>query len=83
MLGKLILLVLSVVCLVGWLRGARRAPPVQAAPRSPAPSAPQVMVRCAHCGLHLPASEGMVHDGQTYCSWRHRLAGARPAARRH
>ncbi|MDQ5896263.1 MAG: hypothetical protein RLZZ592_174 [Pseudomonadota bacterium] len=80
MLGKLLLLVLSVVCLVGWLRGARRAPPAPA--RAAEPSAPQVMVRCAHCGLHLPESEGLMHDGQAYCSWRHRLAGARPPAAR-
>ena len=32
------------------------------------------MVRCAHCGLHIPASEAIRADGKTYCSDEHRLA---------
>ena len=33
---------------------------------------------CAHCGVHLPASEAL-HDigGRVYCSEAHRLAGPR------
>ncbi len=34
------------------------------------------MVRCAHCGLHLPSSEAVAADGRLYCSQEHaRLSG--------
>jgi uncharacterized protein len=29
------------------------------------------MVRCAHCGIHLPRSEAVVSRGRTYCSTAH------------
>ena len=34
------------------------------------------MVACAHCGLHVPASEA-VGDGPYFCSNEHRRAGPR------
>jgi uncharacterized protein len=37
------------------------------------------MVRCAHCGLHLPATDALAGpDGAVYCSTAHRQAGAAP-----
>ena len=30
------------------------------------------MVRCAHCGLHLPRSESLVSGEAFYCSAEHR-----------
>jgi uncharacterized protein len=32
------------------------------------------MVRCAHCGVHLPRSECILSQGQTFCSPAHRDA---------
>lgn len=32
------------------------------------------MVRCAHCGVHLPLSEAIMAQGKYYCSEAHRLA---------
>ena len=29
------------------------------------------MVRCAHCGLHLPAGEAVLAAGKMYCSREH------------
>lgn len=29
------------------------------------------MVRCAHCGVHLPRSESIQSDGKFYCSMEH------------
>ncbi len=52
----------------------------QAAPRRPgaASSATGRMVRCAHCGLHLPESEAVRSgDGRDYCSPAHLTAGPR------
>jgi len=37
------------------------------------------MTRCAHCGLHFPASEAVHADGLDYCSPGHvRLPPAKP-----
>jgi uncharacterized protein len=32
------------------------------------------MVRCAHCGVHLPKSESIMAGGQFFCSAAHRDA---------
>jgi uncharacterized protein len=32
------------------------------------------MVRCAHCGVHLPKSESILVDGNFFCSAEHRNA---------
>jgi len=32
------------------------------------------MVRCAHCGVHLPKGESVEADGQFFCSTEHRDA---------
>ena len=30
------------------------------------------MVRCAHCGVHLPRSESILSQGEFFCSEAHR-----------
>ena len=77
MVGRLLLwLVLGYVA--WWLLRPRRRPGPPPAARGPAaPAAPvEAMVDCAHCGLHLPASEAL-RDAQArpYCSTAHRDAG--------
>ena len=32
------------------------------------------MVRCMHCGVHLPKHEGILAGGKYYCSEAHRRA---------
>ncbi|HZW87262.1 MAG TPA: PP0621 family protein [Gallionella sp.] len=32
------------------------------------------MVKCAHCGVHLPKGESLVAQGQFFCSAAHRDA---------
>jgi uncharacterized protein len=74
------LLVLAVIVVAIWLwRKARReelqsrTPPPPPAPGTIAP--PQAMLRCAHCGLHLPAADAVRGpDGTAYCSAAHRQA---------
>ena len=34
----------------------------------------ELMVRCEHCGVHLPASEAVSAEGRSYCSVEHRDA---------
>ncbi len=40
--------------------------------------AAQIMVRCAHCGIHLPTSEAVRRGGWNYCSLAHSLKGPKP-----
>lgn len=37
----------------------------------------EAMVRCAHCGVHLPEHEALREGEDYYCSTRHRLGGKR------
>jgi uncharacterized protein len=67
-----ILLFLVVVFVLLWLlRGAtgrRRS----GAPRPP--QAPQEMIACAHCGVHLPRDEALPGRGGVFCGEAHRTA---------
>ena len=46
------------------------------APRKPRGGAqPESMVRCAHCGIHLPRSEALLSGGETGCSQEHAKLG--------
>lgn len=49
--------------------GTRRA--------APAVEQPEAMVRCAHCGIHMPRSEAVLVSGQTWCSEDHARLGVR------
>lgn len=50
----------------------------KAAPKRMARSTdPEQMVRCAHCGIHLPRSEAVLTGGQTWCSREHAKQGPR------
>jgi uncharacterized protein len=78
-------LVLMVVAVGIWLwrQGRREAMRDAQARRRPAAppavAAPQAMVRCAHCGLHLPAVDAVVgRSGAAYCSAAHRQAVEHP-----
>ena len=73
-------LVVFVVLGLAWaLWRNKRRPPPPAAPttRPPAVPAPQAMVSCAHCGLHLPHAEALEHARRHYCCAAHRSAGPR------
>jgi len=78
------LIVLFVVALAIWLWRRNRREEMEEAARAAKPpaaprraGAPQEMVRCAHCGLHLPASDAIAGPGGgVYCSIAHRQAAA-------
>ncbi|RTZ40614.1 hypothetical protein EKL30_15910 [Candidimonas sp. SYP-B2681] len=46
----------------------RGAPPVEHA---------EAMVRCEHCGIHMPRSEAVLSDGHIWCSTEHAKLGVR------
>jgi len=71
MMKLLVLLIVIVVVL--WLMSSRRGS-VQTKRRG-APRAPEAMVVCAHCGVHLPHSDAVTgRDGLLFCGNAHRLA---------
>ena len=78
------LLVFAVLWVAIWLwrknrreemRETRREQAARTARPGAAPATPKAMLRCAHCGLHLPAADAVRGaDGTAYCSSAHRLA---------
>ena len=84
-MGKLLLwvvivLVIMMVARIAAARAAARRDGSQA-PRPPARQAGgqpvESMVRCAHCGIHLPRSEALQIDGKVWCSRDHARLGER------
>jgi uncharacterized protein len=71
-MGKL-LLVLLVVALVGLIAWTWRRP--RTLDGGVRPPRLRTMVACAHCGLHVPASEALMLDDRPYCSAGHLEAG--------
>lgn len=37
----------------------------------------EAMVRCEHCGIHMPRSEAVLIDGHTWCGQEHARLGQR------
>ena len=75
------LLLIAVVVLVLWAmrRASLPPPPPPPPPRQPEPPQLEPMVRCSHCGVHLPRGEALMNpDGRAYCCAAHRSAGPRP-----
>jgi uncharacterized protein len=72
----LIIAVLFVARIAARMAAAKQAGAQNSARRSqPAPAAPESMVRCAHCGIHLPRSEAVLQNGLTWCSTEHARLG--------
>ncbi|MET0216609.1 MAG: PP0621 family protein [Burkholderiales bacterium] len=68
-MGKL-LLVVAIIALVFWLlRSYRKGLDRGQEQRT---SIEESMVRCAHCGVHLPRSESISTGGKFFCSAEHR-----------
>jgi uncharacterized protein len=73
--------ILFIIAIVGiglwWMFGRRRGNDA-ARPDAPRRDAPQAMVTCAHCSVHLPGDEAVADaQGRLFCGEAHRLAGPR------
>lgn len=69
-MNRVITLVLLFLAIFLLITRFRKKPPEPKPP--PAPS--ENMVRCAHCGVHLPKGESITAGQQHFCSDAHRLA---------
>jgi len=72
-MGRFLVLVALVVIAVWLLRRAVRRLDGEAPKAPPAGE----LVRCAHCGVHLPRAEARQAAGALYCSEEHARLGAR------
>lgn len=69
MLIKLMLLALGVWVIYLIFKSYGRSIKQDVEPRN---EAGEDMVRCAHCGVHLPRSESIVSQGEFFCTNEHR-----------
>lgn len=59
-----------------WLTRSRRTHDSDSV--APPPAEPEAMVRCAHCGVHLPRHEAIGENSDYFCSAAHRQLGKTP-----
>ena len=72
---KILLFVIAVVVLLWLLRGGmNRRSGGNAAAAPPRGEAPQPIVACAQCGVHLPSNEALPGKGGVFCGDAHRAA---------
>ena len=80
MLKLLLVLAVLVFGLMLWFgKGRQRSKPTPPARHPPpTPAAPQAMLSCVRCGVHLPQSEAFLDDnGRAFCGAEHRRLGPR------
>jgi len=82
---RVILLVLSVIALVWLLRRAfsttGNRQKAGRASNDGAQTRVDELVRCAHCGVHLPRIDAQTQDGRYFCSREHARLGDREDAK--
>jgi len=62
----LIIAVIAAVLILKQLYGPRKKPTIKKIPAS------TTIVRCEHCGVHIPKEEALYVDQQYFCSEEHR-----------
>ncbi len=67
-MGRLIFILAVIAVVYLLLRSYSR----QQSPKQDAPAQSEEMVRCVHCGVHFPRSEGILAGGNFYCCDEHR-----------
>ncbi|MGE0874182.1 MAG: PP0621 family protein [Burkholderiales bacterium] len=72
-MGRIVILVVLVVIAVWAIRRAIARSADRE--RTAKPGHIGALVRCAHCGVYLPAAESRTADGLEYCSEEHARLG--------
>lgn len=68
-MSKIVLLVIAFAAALWLVRGLRKRSNDNAA--TPASPGAEDMVRCSHCGVHLPRGESVMSEQQYFCSVQH------------
>lgn len=73
---KYLVLIALALALLWWWRtmGRKASGPQNKAARAAPVQAPDDMVACRHCGLHLPRPEAVTGQQGLYCSQAHQSA---------
>lgn len=66
-MSKLLLIIFGIVVVWWILKWYRKSMTREAPP----PAAAEDMVRCSHCGVHLPRSESHTSGDEFFCSEEH------------
>ncbi len=70
-----LIFILTIVAVVYWLlKSYNKQPPPKTETK-----VSEDMVRCSHCGVHLPKSESILAGGEFFCSEAHRRARSEQA----
>lgn len=69
------LLIVAIAAVVYALVRSQRKPPAAPRRKPTAAQAPQAMVACAHCGVHLPQTDALPAGTHYYCCAAHREQG--------
>lgn len=67
------LLLIAFAAVIWWVWKKRSQQPAERS--APVSAAPEQMVSCAHCGVFLPQSDGIIDEGVYFCTEAHRQAG--------
>jgi uncharacterized protein len=67
-MSRLLLIIAIVVVVYLLIRSFRKQTPKKDVTKA------EDMVRCAHCGVHLPKKESIQVDGEFFCCTEHRDA---------
>ena len=78
-LARLIIIALAVWLAIHTLRRLIKHLSPAEKTESGTPNNPKNMVRCAQCGLHLPETEAITHQGRYYCCEEHRRQDRHPS----
>lgn len=78
---KIVLIVIAVAILLWLIFGGRKRTARRAASRKTGAAAPQPMIACAYCGVHLPRDEAVLDHGAAFCGSEHRIAFERNGRR--
>jgi len=73
-MSRLLVVVVIFIAIYLLLRHYRKQMPKKDVPGEDASKHRENMVRCAHCGVHLPKGESIMLDHKHYCSEAHRRA---------
>ena len=72
-MGRILFFVLIIVLLFWIIRSYRRSLKKREEAQEETRSLEgEDMVRCVHCGVHLPRSESITSEGESFCSDEHR-----------
>jgi uncharacterized protein len=69
---KALLMLLLLVAVAWWWRNRQSGNDDASPLGKPTEPKPLDMVRCSHCGMHIPSNEAVVGKNGLYCSAHHR-----------